>query len=101
MSPTPNTTFVRAAARLGHFTHFIARSRSSAIAASFAARSEVEAGAGIATGATGADTIGRGAGVGGDTVRAAGEGVLSTLANAAPKDGLVGAASDAITSADT
>src|ERR1051325_10356952 len=39
MSPTPNTTFWRAAARFGHFTQTIARSRNRAIAASFAAGS--------------------------------------------------------------
>src|SRR5881394_3932939 len=39
MSPTPNTTFFRAAARGGHFRHSLARARNSAMAASLVWRS--------------------------------------------------------------
>src|SRR5438132_5046060 len=38
MSPTPNTTFIRDAARCGHFRQTMARARNSAIAASLASR---------------------------------------------------------------
>src|SRR5438552_2038432 len=41
MSPTPNTTFFREAARRGHFWHTLARDRNWAIAASFATGSRV------------------------------------------------------------
>src|SRR5687767_12606785 len=50
MSPTPNTTFLREAARFGHFIQTRARSRSALIASALARGSSwVDAEAGVAT----------------------------------------------------
>src|ERR1019366_8136597 len=47
MSPTPKTTFLRAATRLGHLTHAVARWRSSAKAAALASGLSAGAAAGV------------------------------------------------------
>src|SRR2546421_10143626 len=68
--PTPNTTFLRELARLGHLTHCMARWRNSAMACAFAS---LESGAGAAVGSPSARGAGRGdGGLAGERLAAAG-----------------------------
>ncbi|HEY2951635.1 MAG TPA: hypothetical protein VGK40_03575 [Verrucomicrobiae bacterium] len=88
MSPTPKTTFRRAAARFGHLTQTSARARNSAIAASFAfasGESAGDAGRGEAGGSSIGNAPPRPGGADGIETDRLGTGVITAAAAGCPR----------------